>query len=280
MSPVIRTLTHDDFEALYTAFTAAFNDYVVPFAITREQLAEMIARRGWVPELSVGVFEGGELVAFTVNCVEGTRAYDSGTGVVPAHRRRGLGREVTERSFALLRERCSEYVLEVIDVNTRAVELYKATGFEVTRGLQCWGYALRGETAEFESGGVASALHRDVAPAWQNSDRSIARARAEHVTIGDERGYAIVFPGNGDLAQLAVRRDARRQGVGTRLLRAAAARAGKPLRIMNVDERDAGIAAFLEHNGATRTVRQLEMMASFVLPSGAASHGSGEHPRS
>jgi ribosomal protein S18 acetylase RimI-like enzyme len=274
---VIRTLTHDDFESLYAAFTAAFSDYVVPFAITREQLAEMIARRGWVPELSVGVFDGDAMVAFTVNCVEGTRAYDSGTGVVPGHRRRGLGREVMERSFALLRERCSEYVLEVIDKNIRAVELYRATGFNVTRGLQCWGYEWRGEASEFESGGVASALHRDIAPAWQNSDGSVARARAEHVTIGDENGYAIVFPGNGDLAQLAVRRDARRRGVGTRLLRAAAARAGKPLRILNVDERDAGIAAFLEHNGATRTVRQLEMMANFVQPRREASHGSGEH---
>jgi hypothetical protein len=29
---------------------------------------------------------------------------------------------------------------------------------------------------------------------------------------------------------------------------------------MNVDERDAGIAAFLERNGAVRTVRQLEMV--------------------
>ena len=28
---------------------------------------------------------------------------------------------------------------------------------------------------------------------------------------------------------------------------------------MNVDERDAGIAAFLEHAGAKRFVRQLEM---------------------
>lgn len=57
-----------------------------------------------------------------------------------------------------------------------------------------------------------------------------------------------------------MRREARRRGVGTRLLRAAAESAGKPLRIMNVDERDAGIAAFLEQAGAVRFVRQLEMV--------------------
>jgi ribosomal protein S18 acetylase RimI-like enzyme len=264
---VIRTLHPDDFESLYAAFVAAFSDYVVPFALTREQLAEMITRRGWVPELSVGAFEGEAMVAFTINAVEGDRAYDSGTGVVPAHRRRGLGRALMERSFALLRERCSSYVLEVIDANTRAVELYRATGFEVTRGLQCWTYessSVRGfETSSLKSlddGKTRWLDDFDVSPSWQNSDASIARAKAPHVTLGNEDGYAVVFPGSGDLAQLAVRRDARRRGIGTRLLRSAAAVAGKPLRILNVDESGGGIAAFLEANGAKRTVRQLEMI--------------------
>ncbi|HEX6095262.1 MAG TPA: GNAT family N-acetyltransferase [Thermoanaerobaculia bacterium] len=263
---MIRTLTSEDFESLYAAFTAAFSDYVVPLVLTREQLAEMIARRGWVPELSVGAFDGDAMVAFTINCVEDDRAYDSGTGVVPSHRRQGLGRELMERSFELLRERCREYVLEVIDRNERAVELYLATGFEVTRGLQCWGY----ESSSLPVAESSSSLSlddlktrrlddSDVEPSWQNSDGSIRRSTQEHVTLGDDRGYAIVFPDRGDLAQLAVRRDARRQGIGTRLLQAAAAVAGKPLRIINVDERDLGIAAFLEHNGAKRTVRQVEM---------------------
>jgi len=261
---MIRTLTSADFDALHAAFLAAFSDYVVPFALTREQLAEMIARRGWVPEVSLGVFDGdafedGAMVAFTLNCVEGDCAYDTGTGVVPTHRRNGLGRDLMERSFELLRERCSSYVLEVLEANTRAVELYRATGFEVSRTFQCWTYEFHGP-ATYESGGVASPLHRDVEPSWQNSDGSIARAGAHHVTLGDDRGYAVVFPDNGDLPQLAVRRDARRQGIGTRLLQSAAAVAGKPLRILNIDDRAEGIAAFLEHNGAKRTVRQLEMI--------------------
>lgn len=266
---MIRTLTPDDFESLHAAFTAAFSDYVVPLAPTREQLMEMFTRRGWVPELSVGAFDGSTMVAFTVNCVEGDRAYDSGTGVVPAHRRQGLGRELMERSFELLRERCSTYVLEVLESNTRAVELYRATGFEVVRHLQCWSYEahrLTGSQAHSSESPVSLCayetvrLHADVQPSWQNSTTSIARARQPCVTLGDDRGYAIVFPENGDLPQLVVRRDARRQGIGTRLLQSAAAVAGKPLRILNVDDRDAGIAAFLDAAGAKRTVRQLEMI--------------------
>lgn len=262
---MIRTLHAEDFESLYAAFLAAFSDYVVPMTLARDQLAEMITRRGWVPELSVAAFEGDAIVAFTVNAVEGDRAYDSGTGVVPTHRRRGLGRELMERSFALLREHgCTSYVLEVIDANARAVELYRATGFEVVRGLQCWGYESQSRKVAKSQREHDETLrpHADVEPAWQNSDASIARAKAPHVTIGDEHGYAIVFPDSGDLPQLVVRRDARRRGIGTRLLQSAAGEAGKPLRILNVDESDRGIAAFLERNGAHKTVRQLEMIRS------------------
>lgn len=262
---MIRTLTHDDFQSLFAAFQAAFSDYVVKLSPTPEQLLEMFTRRGWVPSLSVGAFDGDNMVAFTVNGVDGSVAYDSGTGVVPSHRRKGLARAVMLKSFEVLGG-CEQYVLEVLEQNAGAIDLYRSLAFRDVRGLQCWMYdAGSGVTAD---SGVSSTLSdlesfrtsRDVEPSWQNSDASIARATDRHVVLGDEHGYAIVFPSNGDLAQLVVRRESRRQGRGTRLLQQAAAVAGKPLRIMNVDERDAGIAAFLERAGATRTVRQIEMI--------------------
>ena len=259
---MIRTLTGDDFESLFAAFTAAFSDYMVKLSPTREQLLEMFTRRGWVPELSVAAFEGGAMVAFTVNGADGARAYDSGTGVIPTHRRRGLARALMERSFEELRGR-REYVLEVLDNNERAIALYRDLGFRETRGLQCWSLESSNPPVA-ESRPVEDAETRrlwwDVQPSWQNSTSSIQRARAPHVVLGDQDAYAVLFPDNGDLAQLAVRPEARRRGLGTALLHEAAAVAGKPLRIMNVDDRDAGIAAFLERAGAKRTVRQLEMV--------------------
>ena len=270
---VIRPLTHADFDTVYAAFVDAFSDYVVPFTPNYEQLREMMTRRGWTPEASAGAFEDDRLVAFTLNAVEGTRGYDSGTGVVRSHRRHGLGREVMRASYTLLRDHgCTEYVLEVIDANERAVALYRAEGFVVTREFQCWRYEPGSSGPRFlgSSGGGTEgprtrgtgSLWWDIQPSWQNSTASIERAQDEHVTLANEDGYVIVFPNTGDVPQLAVRREARRRGVGTQLLQAAAARAGKPLRIMNVDERDRGIAAFLERNGAERFVRQLEMVRS------------------
>jgi ribosomal protein S18 acetylase RimI-like enzyme len=263
---VIRTLTPADFKAVFAAFADAFSDYVVKLSPTREQLAEMLTRRGYLPEASVGMFEDGRMVAFTLNGVDGERAYDSGTGVVISHRRRGLGRRIMEASMDVLRERgCTTYVLEVIDANVRAVELYRGLGFRETRGLQCWSLA-----AEAVKAATAVAA---LQTSWQNSDASVARAKDAHVVLGDERGSVILFPGNGDLAQL-------RGVVDSGLLEEAAAVAGKPLRIMNVDERDREMAAFLDAAGATKTVRQLEMMAEFVLPPRreAAPHDAEQHP--
>lgn len=257
---VIRPLTAADFDAIHAAFLSAFSDYVVPFSLTREQLDEMLTRRGWVPEASVAAFDEDRIVAFTLNGVEGERGYDSGTGVVPSHRRHGLARQLMQASERLLRERgCSEYVLEVLEANERAAKLYLSEGFVISRGLQCWRLEQAGDPLPLPAG-IAHPEWWDVQPSWQNSSASIARARDARLTLGDEDGYVIVFPGNGDVPQLAVRPEARRRGIGTRLLRAAATAAGKPLRIMNVDERDAGTAAFLESAGATKFVRQLEMI--------------------
>lgn len=239
---MIRTLTPADFDAVFEAFADAFSDYVVKFSPTRAQLEELLTRRGYVPELSIGLFDESRLVAFTLNGVEDDRAYDSGTGVVISHRRRGLARQVMNACFEVLGNR--PYVLEVIDTNTRAIELYRGLGFRETRGLQCWTLT--------QATGDASCV-AEYQPSWQNSDASLARARDEHVTLAGDGGEVVLFPNTGDLAQLRGR-------VGTTLLRAALDRAGKPLRIMNIDENERGIAAFLEAAGAVKLVRQLEML--------------------
>ena len=257
---MIRVLRHEDFDAVSTAFREAFSDYVVPFNPTPAQLQELLTRRAWVPHVSAGVFDGDRLVAFTLNGFDDRRGYDSGTGVVPSHRRRGLGREMIEFVQPLLREAGAErYVLEVIESNTPAIALYRAAGFQETRKLQSWTCEVDAPSTEPITRGALRPEYCDVAPSWQNSTASILRARDRFEVIGDDDGYAVIFPSNGDLPQLAVAPAARRRGAGTRLLRQAAAIAGKPLRILNVDDRSSDISRFLEAVGARRTIRQLEM---------------------
>ena len=246
---VMRTLTADDFDAVHTAFNEAFSDYVVPFSLTPAQLREMLTRRGWVPEASVAVEEEGRIVAFTLNGVEGNTAYDSGTGVVPSHRRRGLSAKVMHECERVLRERgCDTYVLEVIDTNEKAIALYERLGFRETRGLQCWLY-------ESPSGKDVTSEKVNLQPSWQNSDASIGRATDRHVRIGNAENHLILFPSSGDVPQF-------RGVITTALLDDALSLAGRPLRILNLDERETAFARFLEDAGARRIVRQKEMAKS------------------
>jgi len=258
----VRALRLDDFPAIHRAFVDAFSDYVVKLSPTAEQLHDMITRRGWTPELSCGAFDGNQLVAFTLNAFDGVRGYDTGTGVIPSHRRRGWARHTMEWSVeALKKAGAKRYVLEVIDVNKSAFALYRDSGFEISRTLQSWTYeSERHEHAiDIAPDWRQWRLWWDVEPSWQNSLESVERAPQLARFIGDTRGYAIVFASNGDVPQLAVARDVRRRRIGRNLLDAAATIAGKPLRIMNVDAANHGIASFLEACGAKKLIAQLEM---------------------
>ncbi|MEA2572362.1 MAG: hypothetical protein QOI24_4363 [Acidobacteriota bacterium] len=262
----IRPLTSSDFATLLACFNESFSDYLVPFALDEARLTEIIARRGVDLTASIGAFDGDRMVAFTLNGVDGERAYDSGTGVVPSHRRTGLGRSVMDASFELLRERGkTAYVLEVLEANEKAAALYRNLGFEETRHFQCWTFEAKERAHARELANVDLEQIKtwaDVAPSWQNDVASLRRAKEPYVALGDDHGAVIVFPKTGDLPLLAVSKGGRRAGLGRKLLNAAATRAAKPLRILNVDDRDPGIAAFLERVGAQRTVRQIEMIRS------------------
>jgi ribosomal protein S18 acetylase RimI-like enzyme len=256
----IRPLTGIDFETLTAAFNDAFSDYDIPAKYTTEYLTNLVIRRGYRSDLAVGAFDGDRLVGFVFNCLDGDEAYNSGTGVVISHRRRGIARRLMQRSIETLPAK--RYILEVIETNERAAALYRELGFVETRRVQCWTWSAAAPGAVSKSDVDLDTIRSwcDAAPSWQNDVPSIRRACEPYIIVGDERGAAVVFPSNGDVAMLAVNANARRRGVGRTLLSAAAAAAGKPLRIMNTDDRDSGIAAFLERCGAQRTVRQIEMV--------------------
>jgi GNAT superfamily N-acetyltransferase len=260
----VRTLAGASWQTLAAAFTEAFSDYAVPMKMTADALEAMQRRRGFVAEASYGAFDGDRLVGFVLTCVDGDQIYNSGTGVVPSHRRSRVARQLLDA--VIERVPHTRYVLEMLEDNAKAIAFYRNAGFVETRRLQCWTLELRA-APEVPAPDVpaidapdldAIATRGELAPSWQNSLASIRRAIEPRIALGDEHGAAIVFPGSADLPLLTVA--TRRRGHGTRLLYAAAARVGKPLRILNLDDRAADIASFLAAAGARPFVRQLEMV--------------------
>lgn len=270
-SLTLRSLEGLGWDALAAAFNAGFAGYAVPMALTAASLAAMQQRRGYWAAGSVGAFAGDELVGFALTCRDGDRLYNSGTGVVPAHRGRGLARRLVEHVLRHGGAGMTSYVLEVLDGNAPAIALYRKLGFLETRGLQCWRYQPAAQprqpltalgSPDLAAFASAAAGELDLCPSWQNSLASIGRAPEPLAVLGTAGGEGLVvaFPSSGDVPFFAVRAAARRCGLGRELLAGAAAHLGLPLRLLNVDEGRPSIAAFLTAAGATRTVRQLEMI--------------------
>lgn len=216
-------------------------------------------------------------------------AYDAGTGVVPAHRGRGMARAMFRFAVPKLREagvrRC---LLEVIKENEPAIRAYRELGFAPTRELQC---LKRPADSPFRAGAAgdappARASERpslriedvrepvwdlwssfwDWQPSWQNSPGSIARLSGRWTTLGAFHeghcvGYVVFVPSTGRIMQIAVAADWRRRGVGARLLRSVRAQvaADRDLSIINVDETAQETLAFLRAGGFVPTIGQYEM---------------------
>src|SRR5713226_9186716 len=130
------------------AFNDAFSDYDIPAKYTTEYLTNLVTRRGYRADLAVGAFDGDRLVGFVFNCLDGDAAYNSGTGVVISHRRRGIARQLMQRSIETLPAK--RYILEVIETNERAAALYRELGFLETRRLQRWAYTASARTSMSE----------------------------------------------------------------------------------------------------------------------------------
>jgi ribosomal protein S18 acetylase RimI-like enzyme len=271
-----------ELERLRVAFVEAFSDYQVRIDMPPWKFEGMLRRRGFVPRLSVGAFDGDEPVGLLLNAVRQwggmTTAYDCGTGVVPAHRRTGL----TTRMFAAARDALRaagvrQYLLEVLKANEGAVALYTKEGFTATRSLVCYAgprEAVAGAPsggARIEEAAVADLdweemrAFWDFEPSWQNSVDSIMAGRegmraAIGRVGGDVAGYSVVEERTGDVPQLAVARGHRRAGVGRELLRALGRMTTSPrLAVLNVEGGPTGLHALLAAAGLPVLVEQHEM---------------------
>lgn len=273
---------------LHGCFQAAFANYGVDMSyMTEENLSLRAAKNAVDWDLSVGAFEAGRMVGFTLIGFDDwggePSAFDAATGIVPAHRGKGLARAMFEHALPPLRERgAGRFVLEVIDGNTPAIRAYRKAGFEVSRRLGCFDLHVDPEApasrvdAPFEvrvaDRSILDDLEEDAGwlPSWENSFAAIRRVPDELVVLGAFDGGepvgAIVFtPSLGWIMSLLVARTHRRLGIGTELMWRLAERVGpdlrgSPLRLVNVDRSDAGMIVLAGRCGFSHRLDQLEMI--------------------
>jgi ribosomal protein S18 acetylase RimI-like enzyme len=280
--PQCRFLTAKQVELIHQTFVAAFADYTVKFELTERQFQNHVTLNAVDLNRSAGCFEGERLVGLSLNGFgswEGKDTiYDAGTAVLPEYRRRGVSRAMFEWMMPIFADRgYKQFLLEVISHNEPAVRLYERLGFRTTRELLLLeSDSLTGREHPAPNGIEIREIHRHESvpfalfwegkPSWQNSleaiERSLQMKRLFGAYEGEKCvGYIIFSGGVGRLAQLAVDRDYRRQGIASRLLvEMQKDAAGHQLQVINLDESITEAVVFFQNRGFKRTLTQFEMV--------------------
>lgn len=280
-----RFLSSGDFDALYATFTTAFSDYVYPFALTETQFRNHINLNGVDLERTVGCFEDGRLVGFSLNGFgkwNGIETvYDAGTGVIPKMRRRGVSEAMFDRMMPHFQSSgIEQFLLEVITANLGAIRLYEKLNFHPVRELAL--LQRDGEVTAAASSPKDLTINEiaepvwpllqtfwDGEPSWQNSIDAIRRSMKLKRIFGafiDQRcvGYIIFSSKFGRVSQMAVDKAYRDRGIGTELLRRLQAEtaSGYSLQIINIDKSLERAVRFFRNHGFYERLAQHEMMLS------------------
>lgn len=278
----IKSLEKVSSKMLFEAFSEAFKDYEMQ--LSQAELLRMLHRRRFDPHLSFGAFEGEKLVSFTFNGIglfnDQLTAYDTGTGTIKEYRGKGLASRIFEYSIPHLKSAgISQYLLEVLQHNTKAVSLYRRLGFEVSREFNYFNdstnklrkatlvpdSSITIRTTDLSDKELMSSFW-DHKPSWQNSFEAVERSPDGFLILGaylDAKlaGYCIFEPGSGDISQLAVNSNYRRIGIASLLLQnALKSNRYDSVKAINYETNLSGFSRLMETFGITLKGKQYEML--------------------
>lgn len=214
-------------------FTLGFEGSLVPVSMTPEALSQVIRRDSLDLAASRVFVRAGRPVAFVLMCTRGWSRRVSGMGVVAEYRRRGLGRRLMETVIDdARRQGIRSILLEVLERNADAVQLYRDLGFRERRRLV--GYSMppsdEPEAAdtlrEMDPRELAKVVEYEAPPnpPWQLSAQSTAASGPPEAALRlEDKAYALVNGLRGEEATLnmiLVPHAVRRQGWGLRMIAA------------------------------------------------------------
>ncbi len=276
----IRSLRETFLEVVHMAFTEAFSDYEVQIQVPFEKFLDMVKIRSLKLEYSIGCFDGERLVSFII-CGYRTAGgknycYDGGTGTVREFRRKGIGSDLLRRLIEELKlKNIESFILEVLENNFAAIELYKKHGFITTRRLECYELkrpelkpgpdhdlivdkdACRYKNIEYEKFDLYE-------PSWQNAYASIGNAIERYAFIsllknGQAVGYGFINKAGGDIPQIGIHEGWRESGLEAVLIRELLKEtASERVTVLNVAENNY-LGIKLKELGFKNFINQIEM---------------------
>lgn len=259
---------------LCSAMNISFSDYTVPMHLSLQAFEWMMLQRGLDRGTSRIAIVDDQVAAIWLVSVRGRESYLISSGTAPEFRRRGLARQLALHCLVGLKHRgVTGFQTEVLTDNKHAHNLYVYLGMRFARSLDCYEVPVptvppRKDHRVVDVPWTQLSKNvmplQDIEPSWQNSAASL-NCIPDHLkchAMFDESGlagYAAVISHSGTLAQIAVRKDQRRNGIARSLLNAWPDKTA--LRVINADRSSDTFRSFMKSLGARRTHGQyaLEM---------------------
>jgi ribosomal protein S18 acetylase RimI-like enzyme len=250
-----------------------FEGYIVPVRVTPESWERRFRGEHLDPFASRVYEHGGRAAAVLFITRRGWTSRVGGMAVARELRGTGVGRRVMGDAIADARARGDQaLLLEVIEQNTPAVNLYASLGFRSTRRLVGWRW-------EAPHAGDASDALREIDPLelsrvvqregdpdlpWMLAAETMAAAAVPARAFSlQDRAFALVANPQAEtmtLTSLVVPRSERRRGWGTRMLRAlAAAFPGKPWQVVAIVPEDTAPEFFVHAGWERQAITQFDM---------------------
>ncbi len=265
MAIQFKTLESTEIPELLEVFNSAFSDYALPMRMEEAIFIRKLFIEGVSLGFSAGAFDGDKLVGFILHGLDEfngeKRVFNAATGVVQSHRGQRLAEQMYNYILPVLKAQgYRHHQLEVLNGNIKAERAYEKVGFRKSRDL--FGYegtvapqiipAVEIKEVKYLDW-IKVQSFWDVQPAWQNHTPTVQRTMKDQKIIaayveGNLAGYLVYDTVNGRSKQFAVKKEYRRQGIGTALLANVTQALGK-VNFVNYDDNDKGAKAFFDALG-------------------------------
>lgn len=266
----IRNLSALSTADIVQCLLSSFSNYFVPLPDSVAYWEERFHAARVDSRFSFGMFEGDRLVGFIINGIDQHEgkltAFNSGTGVLPAYRGKGIVDDLYAHALPVFRQRGVEKcMLEVIQENERALKVYRRIGFKIKRNLTSWKGTLPEADSAYQLKRVdfqqifEHGLYRPYLYSWDN--------RAEAVLLGEEsrhtylvtddkenvKGYVTMGAG-GQVVQLdVVEKESLSEVIHT------LGKLSSEIKLVNVPQEREALINTLKSFGFKNTINQYEM---------------------
>ena len=266
-------------DELTRAFNAGFSDYPIAFHANESYLFKRWSGARVQLDYSIGGWIDGELVAILMTGIDDWKgkktAYNAATCVMPTAR----GNDFTQKAYDYLIPQLraigvQTLLLEVLQINERAIYVYKKAGFEIDRSLMSYigqpkmpddklteGVNLE-LTPDFDLEKYVQFI--DFCPSWEHKTKGIRVNWQDHDCYvlykkGEPIGYCILAQADGRVKQLFLHPSERNKGYEIWMMSAIAEKY-PTLKVINTDGKNTRLLNIFQQIGLDEGIHQFEMI--------------------